>query len=156
MTESINLTFAAVGSLAAFVGALFALIKYKEAIKGWFVKRRKRREALDRLIDTAQIMKCRECNIDELDARVTANSSEISRLAKMLGETIKHNQRQDIEIDRSLNHRKIIDSTLFALVDKARSEDGSNTYINQAHEELREHLQEQAHKPISRLTQKGE
>lgn len=154
MAEGIEITLAAVGAIAAFVGALYALVKYNEAIRNWYSKRRKRREALDRLIENAETMKCVECNVHELSDRVEKNAKDISSLTEVLSDTIEHNRRQDREIEKSLKQRELIYASLFAIMDTQKQAGIENNALDLAHKEMEEYLRKEAHRPMSGLTRK--
>lgn len=154
MAEGIEITIAAVGAAAAFVGALYALVKYKGAIQNWFSKRRKRRETLDRLIENAETMKCTECNINELRERVDKNAKDIGDLTEILSDTIEHNQRQDKEIEKSLKQRELIYASLFAIMDTQKQAGIENDALNLAHREMEEFLRKEAHRPMAGITKR--
>ena len=71
----------------------------------------------------------------------------MTTLAKTVEETIAHNKRQDAELERSRNQRRVHDIALFALVDTA-AQNGHDGAITEARKVMLEHLQEVAHEPV--------
>ena len=114
LAKSINIIFGSVGALAAFFGALYALVKYRTDISAWSVRRRKRRETLDMLIDTAESRKCVDCNIVAVSEQTKRNADNVTVLGQ--------------EVDRSRRQRRAHDIALFAIVD-ALKQQGHNGYL---------------------------
>jgi septal ring factor EnvC (AmiA/AmiB activator) len=137
--------------MIAWVGTLITvitlLIVNRTKIKNWQDNRRERSRKLDDLISNATELQETHKMLAELIEAATRTTESVTTLAKTVEETIAHNKRQDAELERSRNQRRVHDIALFALVDTA-AQNGHDGAITEARKVMLEHLQEVAHEPV--------
>jgi len=148
VTEKIEFGFRMIAGLGTIITVITLLIANRKKIKAWGDGRRERAKKLDCLLENVTQIKTTHEALEALIAATKSTSASVQQLAETLEETIEHNKRQDAEIERSREQRRVHDIALFALVDVAK-QNGHNGAITQAHEELTSYLREEAHKPVS-------
>lgn len=137
----------ALGVIAAFIYAGKTIWDSTEKAKQRVFEKNRRIEALNKLAD----------NIDKIESgfsyheRFFAVESDIadirrvnSDMSALLAATIKHNQRQDSEIAKSLEERNILMDSLLGLLDKAIV-DGANGTAHAARDAIRKYQTKHTH-----------
>ena len=138
----------ALGVIAAFIYAGKTIWDSTEKAKQRAFEKSRRIEALNKLAN----------NIDKIESgfshneRFFAVESDIedirrihSDMSALLAVTIKHNQRQDSEIEKSLEERTILMDSLLGLLDKAIV-DGANGTAHAARDAIRKYQTKHIHR----------
>lgn len=130
-------------TIAGIIKAIRELINHNSALRAWLTRRRRRREKLDKLIES-----------DGTDCRATCNryaeelgdiGESLTEIKDDLKEIKKRNEQQDKEIDDSLEEREIHSKALFALLDGMHQQ-GLNGPVSAARDDLKTHLLQLAHR----------
>ena len=140
------------GIIALIVGASTLVVALTNLFKPF--KRLKAgldaRKAKNKLIHSAVItVDGVNERLDSIDRQLGQMNDRQQAMATDLKETIDHNRRQDAEIIRSLEQRRLHDSALFALLD-ASHHDGHDGPVTQARSDLLKHMNKEANAPIHR------
>lgn len=137
----------ALGVISAFIYAGKTIWDTTEKAKKKASEKNRRIDALNKLAD----------NIDKIESgfsyheRIATVESDITDIRKvnadtstLLAATIKHNQRQDAEIARSLEERGLMMDSLLGLLDKAIV-DGANGTAHAARDAIRKYQIRHSH-----------
>lgn len=133
-------------SAGTVVVALSNIFKPITSIKTYIETRRAKNRLIHNAAMTAEDMGKR---LDSIDKQLGQMNDRQQVMASDLKETIDHNRRQDAEIIRSLEQRRLHDSALFALLDASHHE-GHDGPVTQARADLLEHMNREANSPIHR------
>lgn len=132
--------------VGAVIGALYNLIVNAKKYKDWRARRVARSQALENILANSNDFLCGSAvieNIGRLEKKINEAVEDIEEIKVNFKQTVRHNIRQDIEIRRSAEHRKLLASGLFHLL-QDHVDKGYNGKLSDIRSQMLKYMQDES------------
>lgn len=133
------------GWVLFFVGAMATLATNTGRAKRWLAHRAKRQMKLDEILEHSGEITCTTEVRASHEALFHKLSTSLSHVEELLVSVQKHNELQDLEIQKSKEERSILIGACLALLDFMIKQ-GANGSAHAARDSIKAYLMKEAHK----------